>query len=41
MKGLARQLYLLEPSNPKWPFSDGYAAAKIDSITDAEDQNRN
>jgi hypothetical protein len=41
MKAIARNLFLLDPSNPKWPFSDGYATAKIDSITDAEDQNRN
>jgi hypothetical protein len=31
MKALSRQLHLLEPSNPKCPYSDGYAAAKIDS----------
>jgi len=31
MKTLARQLFLLEPENPKWPYSDGYATAKIDS----------
>lgn len=30
MKALARKLFLLEPSNPKWPFADGYATAKID-----------
>ncbi len=41
MKAIARNLFLLDPSNPQWPFSDGYATAKIDSITDAEDQNRN
>jgi hypothetical protein len=33
MKGIARNLFLLDPSNPQWPFSDGYATAKIDSIT--------
>ena len=31
MKALARRLHLLDPSNPQWPFSDGYATAKIDS----------
>ncbi len=41
MKIIARKLFHLDPSNPKWAFSDGYATAKIDSITDAEDQNRN
>jgi len=39
MKTIARNLFLLDPSNPKWPFSDGYATGKIDSIIDAEDQN--
>ena len=33
MKAIARNLFLLDPSNPQWPFSDGYATAKIDSIT--------
>jgi len=37
MKAIARHLFLLDPSNPHWPFSDGYATAKIDSITDAEE----
>jgi hypothetical protein len=36
MKAIARNLFLLDPSNPKWPFSDGYATAKIDSITCGE-----
>ena len=36
MKAIARNLFLLDPSNPRWPFPDGYATAKIDSITDAE-----
>ena len=36
MKAIARNLFLLEPSNPKWPFSDGYATAKIESVTNAE-----
>jgi len=31
MKALARRLFLLDQSNPQWPFSDGYATAKIDS----------
>src|SRR5947208_2530647 len=31
MKALARRLFLLDRSNPKWPFADGYATAKIDS----------
>jgi hypothetical protein len=30
MKALARRLYLVDPANPKWPFADGYATAKID-----------
>lgn len=33
MKAIARHLFLVDPSNPQWPFSDGYATAKIDSIT--------
>jgi hypothetical protein len=37
MKALARQLYLLEPSNPRWPFSDGFATGKIDSLTREQD----
>ena len=41
MKAIARNLSLVEPSNPQWPFSDGYATAKIDSLTDSKDQNRN
>ena len=41
MKSIARNLFLLDPSNPQWPFSDGFATAKIDSIADAEDQSRN
>ena len=41
MKAIARNLFLLDPSNPQWSFSDGFATAKIDSITDPEDQNRN
>lgn|ERR1700726_607037 len=36
MKAVARKLFLLDPSNPKWPFSDGFATAKIDSITGEE-----
>ena len=31
MKAIARSLFLLDPSNPQWSFSDGYATAKIDS----------
>jgi len=31
MKTIARNLFLLDPSNPKWPFSDGYATGRIDS----------
>jgi hypothetical protein len=31
MKAIARNLFLLDPSNPQWAFSDGYATAKIDS----------
>jgi len=34
---LARKLFQLDPSNPKWVFSDGYATAKIDSLTSKED----
>lgn len=40
MKIIARKVFLLDPSNPQWPFCDGYATAKTDSIIDAEDQNR-
>ena len=29
MKDVAGKLFLLDPSNPKWPFSDGYATAKM------------
>ena len=29
MKTLARQLFLLEPGNPKWPYSHGFATAKL------------
>ena len=32
MKATARNLFLLDPSNPQWPFSDGYATAKLDSV---------
>jgi hypothetical protein len=31
MKAIAGKLSELDPSNPKWSFSDGYATAKIDS----------
>ena len=31
MKAIARTLFQLDPSNPRWSFSDGYATAKIDS----------
>jgi len=31
MKDLARKLFLLDPSDPKWPFSDGYATAKLEA----------
>ena len=37
MKDVARKLFLLDPSNPHWPFSDGWATAKIDSARDKED----
>jgi hypothetical protein len=30
MKAIARNLFLLDPSNPQWAFSDGWASAKID-----------
>jgi len=30
MKIVARKLFLLDPSNPRWSFSDGFATAKID-----------
>jgi hypothetical protein len=33
MKAVARKLFLLEPSNPKWSFSDRYATGRIDSMT--------
>ena len=29
MKEVARKLFLLDPSDPKWSFSDGYATAKM------------
>ena len=29
MKDVARKLFLLDPSDPKWSFSDGYATAKM------------
>jgi hypothetical protein len=29
MKAIARNLFLLDPSNPQWPFSDGYATARV------------
>ena len=32
MKAIARKLFLLDSSNPKWAFSDGYASAKIESL---------
>ena len=31
MKVIARRLFLLDPSNAKWPFSDGYATAKVEA----------
>ena len=31
MKDVARKLFLLDPSDPKWPFSDGYATAKLEA----------
>jgi len=31
MKAVARKLFLLDPSDPKWPFSDGYATAKLEA----------
>ena len=37
MKDVARKLFLLDPSNPHWPFSDGWASAKIDSARGKED----
>jgi|ERR1700719_4564711 len=37
MKTISRKLFLLDPSNPKWPFSDGYATAKIDLIANGKD----
>jgi hypothetical protein len=33
MKTIARNLFLLDPSNPQWAFSDGWASAKIDSVS--------
>jgi hypothetical protein len=32
VKVVARKLYELDPSNPRWSFADGYATAKIDSV---------
>ena len=37
MKITARKLFELDPSNSKWVYADGYATAKIESITDAEE----
>jgi hypothetical protein len=37
MKAVARKLFLLDPSNPQYPFSDGYATAKIDSMMSKKD----
>jgi len=37
MKIIARKLFELDPSNSKWVYTDGYATAKIESITDAEE----
>ena len=31
MKAIARNLFLLDPSNPRWPFSDGYTTAKVEA----------
>ena len=31
MKAIARRLFVLDPSNPRWPFADGYATAKIEA----------
>jgi hypothetical protein len=31
MKAIARNLFLLDPANPRWPFSDGYATAKVEA----------
>ena len=33
MKAIARNLFLVDPSNPQWPFCDGYETGKIDSIS--------
>jgi hypothetical protein len=33
MKTIARKLFLLDPSNPRWPFADGWASAKIDAMS--------
>jgi hypothetical protein len=32
MKAIARKLFLLEPSNPRWPFADGFATGKIEAF---------
>ena len=37
MKAIARNLFLLDPSNPQWSFSDGFATAKIDSADGQSD----
>jgi hypothetical protein len=37
MKAIARNLYLLDSSNPQYPFSDGYATGRIDSVMSKED----
>ena len=37
MKAIARKLFLLDESNPKWAFSDGWASAKIESAISDKD----
>ena len=31
VEAIARNLFLLDPSNPRWPFSDGYTTAKVEA----------
>ena len=37
MKIIARKLIDLDPCNPKWVYSDGYATARIDAMAGKED----
>jgi hypothetical protein len=36
MKALSQTLVQLDPSNPMWPYCDGFSTAKIDAMADKE-----